>query len=151
MSVKISLSGHHEIDKVLREMPKVLQHQTLGAAHLDAAKPLIEREKQLAPHLTGALQDSIGGVKTPIKKANAIGEVLVGPRRTRTHKGHHGILVEKGTKQRRTKSGANRGIMPAQPFAEPAFNQTKDTVINRISVSIGKKLDSVMRRYIKRG
>lgn len=149
MSVKISVTGDKEIDRILTEMPKVLQHQTLGAAHLDAAKVLIEREKALAPRRTGELADSIGGIKTPMKKAGAVGEVVIGPRRSRKNKGHHGVLVEYGTKPRNYK-GANRGVMPAQPFIEPAFTQTKSPVIERIGVSIGKKLLSVMKRYAKK-
>lgn len=150
MSVKISVTGAREIDQALKMMPTVLQHSTLGAAHLDAGKLFIEREKQLVPVDDGELRDSIGGIKTPIKKANALGEVVIGPRRTRKYRGHHGHLVEKGTKPRRNKSGANRGVMPAKPFVEPAFNQKKDEVIDRIAVSVGKKVYATMRRYIKR-
>ena len=150
MSVKISVTGNKEIDRILAEMPKVVQHQALGAAHLDAAKPMIEREKSLVPRRTGELQNSIGGIKTPMKRAGAVGEVIIGPRRSRKNRGHHGVLVEKGTKKRQTRKGANRGVMPAQPFVEPAFTGTKDTVIGRIAVSVGRKMLSVMRRYAKK-
>jgi HK97 gp10 family phage protein len=146
----LSVTGVKEIDNVLKAMPKELSHQTLGSAHLAAAKPLIEKAKLLAPEgPTGNLVDSIGGVKTPIKKAGVIGEVRVGPRRTRTHRGHHGHLVEFGTKPRANKKGSNRGTMPKQPFMEPAFQQTNPEVVNRISTEVGKKVYNVMKRFIK--
>src|SRR5687768_577720 len=101
MSVKISLTGAREIDQLLRELPKQLTHQVLGTAHAAAAKPLITKAKLTAPEgPTGNLVDSIGAIKTPVKKANASGEVQVGPRRSRTHKGHHGHLIEYGFKTR---------------------------------------------------
>ena len=150
MNVKISVTGVREIDNVLKAMPKELTHQTLGSAHLAAAKPLIEKAKLLAPEgPTGNLVDSIGGVKAPIKKANTIGEVNVGPRRTRQHRGHHGHLVEFGTKPRANKKGANRGVMPKKPFMEPAFQQTQNKVEQGIATEVGKKLNAVMKRYIK--
>jgi HK97 gp10 family phage protein len=148
--IKVSVTGVKEIDNVLRALPRELTHQVLGAAHLAAAKPLIEREHLLAPvGETGNLAESIGGVKTPLKKASEIGEVQVGPRRTRDKRGHHGHLVEKGTKKRRTKSGANRGIMPAQPFAEPAFEQTKHQVEKNIANEVGRVVWRTMKRHLK--
>lgn len=150
MNVKISITGAKEIDQVLKAMPKELTHKVLGAAHASAAKPLIEKEKLLAPEgPTGHLVDSIGAVKTSIKRANVIGEVNVGPRSGR-FKGNHGHLVEFGTKPRRTKKGANRGFMPAHPFAKPAFDQTKNQVEGLISQSVAKVVLRTMKRYIKK-
>jgi HK97 gp10 family phage protein len=146
----ISVTGDKAIDDVLRNLPRELTHKVLGAAHLAAAKPLIEREHRLAPvGETGNLADSIGGVKVPVAKANEIGEVQVGPRRTRQYRGHHAHLVEKGTKKRTTNSGANRGTMPAEPFAEPAFEQTKGQVERNIAQEIGKSVWRTMKRYLK--
>lgn len=151
MSVKISWTGVKEIDKALQMMPKELNHATLGSAHLAAGKPVIEKAKLLAPEgPEGNLVDSIGGIKTPMKHAGSVGEVSIGPRRTRTYRGHHGHLVEFGTRPRKNKKGANRGVMPAKPFMEPAFQSTKAKVIENIRVEIGKKVYATMRRYIKR-
>ena len=150
MNVKLSVTGVKEIDKVLKSWPNDVSHAVLGAAHLSAAAPLIEKEKLLAPEgPTGNLVDSIGGIKTPIKKANVIGEVIVGPRRGGRYKGNIGHIVEFGTKPRRTKKGANRGVMPAEPFAEPAFQQTNDKVVTGIKEQIGRKMVATMKRNIK--
>src|SRR5690606_41903740 len=97
--MKVILTGHKEIDRVLKALPKELQHSIQQQAHVDAAKPLIEKEKLLAPEgPTGNLVDSIGAVKIPLRRANFIGEVHVGPRRGRRYRGHHAHLVEFGTK-----------------------------------------------------
>lgn len=150
MNVKLSVTGVKEIDAVLRGLPLQVTHQILSSAHLAAAKPLIEKEKLLAPEgPTGNLVDAIGGVKTPFKRADIVGEVTVGPRRTRPYKGHAGHLVEFGTRGRKTKKGANRGVMPAKKFAEPAFQATNNLVINNIAASVGKKIWSFMKRTVK--
>jgi HK97 gp10 family phage protein len=149
MKFHVSTTGVKEIDAALKAMTLTLTHKTLGSAHLAAAQPLIKREAQLAPIREGDLSASIGGVKTPISKANAIGEVVVGPRRTRQHRGFHGHLVEKGTRRRTNKKGANRGVMPAQPFAEPAFQQTHAQVEQNIAQEVGKSVWRTMKRFIK--
>jgi len=147
--ISVSITGDKGIDNVLKNLGKELNHSILGAAHLAAAKPLIERERSLAPvGLTKNLQNSIGGTKTPIKKSNAIGEVVVGPRRKRGYKGFAGHLNEYGTKQRKNKRGANRGVMPVKKFAEPAFQQTKVQVESGIATQIGKKLVARMKREL---
>lgn len=156
MSVKISITGVKEIDLVLKNLPDAVSHKVLSAAHAAAAKPLVEREKSLAPKgATGNLIESIGVIRTSFKKANEIGEVKVGPRKGGRYKGFAGHLVEYGTKPRRTKGkgrykkAADRGVMTKKPFAEPAFHQTKDEVEKRIAVEVGKSVNRTMKRYIK--
>ena len=153
--MKVILTGHKEIDRTLKGMTKELQHRTQQQAHVDAAKPLIEKEKLLAPEgPTGNLVDSIGAVKIPLRRATEIGEVHVGPRRGRRYRGNHGHLVEFGTRKRELKgrgmypAGTDRGIMPAKPFVKPAFQQTRNIVLARIQNSTAKKLVARMRREL---
>jgi HK97 gp10 family phage protein len=146
----ISVTGVQEIDKVLKELPKQMTHTILGAAHAGAAKPLVERAKLLAPEgPTGNLVDSIGVVKTSLKRADKLGEVIVGPRKKGKYKGFAGHLVEYGTKRRKTKKGNNRGRMLPDPFMAPAFHQTKSIVEGGIAKEIGRVMVRTMRRYLK--
>lgn len=147
----ITVTGLKEIDQVLKALPRELSHEVLGKAYLDAAKPLVEKEKELAPvGNTGNLVKSIGAVRSSIKKATAVGQIFVGPRRKGQYKGFAGHLVEFGTKKRATKKGANRGIMPKEPFAKPAFDATIRTVEFNVANSIGKVMIRTMKRYIKK-
>lgn len=146
----MSFTGVKEIDAVLKGLPAQVSHKVLGQAHADAAKPLIDRAKLLAPEgPTGNLVDSIGAEKESIAKATEVGAVVVGPRRGRRYKGFAGHLVEYGTKSRTNRKGAYRGSMPKRPFMKPAFDSTGREVQNRIADSIGKKLLSFMKRTLK--
>jgi HK97 gp10 family phage protein len=150
MSVKISVTGVKEIDAVLKGLPLQLNHKILGQAHADAAKPLVDRAKLLAPEgPTGNLVDSIGVEKTSLAKATEVGAVTAGPRRGGRNRGYAAHLVEFGTRVRRNKKGANRGVMPKKPFMEPAFTATKSQVEGRIAESIGKKLIAFMKKTLK--
>jgi HK97 gp10 family phage protein len=149
--IKISVTGVKEIDACLKAMPAALTHKVLGTAHADAAKPLVQREKSLAPvGSTHNLVDSIGVVKSSIARAGSLGEVRVGPRKRGRYKGFAAHLIEYGTRPRRTKKGANRGFLRPEPFAEPAFNQTKGVVQAGIVTSIGKVLVRTMKRTLTR-
>lgn len=145
----ISVTGYKEIDEVLKHLPSALQDSVVSSAHLKAAKITVEREKLLAPEgPTGNLVDSIGAVKIG-KKGTNVGEVWVGPRRKGGKKGFAGHLVEFGTRPRRNKKGANRGVMPKHPFAKPAFDQTHQQVQGVIATELGKSVVRTMKKYLK--
>lgn len=157
-SVKLRLTGHEDIDKVLRGLPKQLTHRVLQAAHRAAAKPLVEAEKLTAPEgPTGRLVDSIGIVNIPSRGSASLGEIHVGPRRDGRYKGGRvAHLVEYGTKPRYTKgkgryrAGTYRGRMKPRPFARPAWDRTRSAVLAGINDNIARSLLRFMKRTIKK-
>lgn len=145
----IRFTGYKEIDQLLKRLPDSVSDSIVGSANMRAAKPLVEKEKLLAPEgPTGNLVDSIGAVRRG-KKGNIIGEVWVGPRRRGRYKGFAGHLVEFGTKRRRTKKGANRGVMPKKPFAKPAWMSTKGIMEGLIRSELSKSVIRTMKKYLK--
>jgi len=149
MDVRMVLTGHHDVDKVLRGLPLQINHRLLQTAHASAARVLVRAEKLSAPEgPTGNLIDSIGVIKTPFARSGALGEINVGPRRGR-YKGYAAHLVEYGTGPRKYK-GANRGVMPKRPFALPSWIKTKGRVQSSISEHLSRALLRFMRRTIKR-
>lgn len=146
----LEVKGAAEIKKALRAMTAEMNHKVIGQANAAAGKIVVAREQALAPDgPTGNLIDSIGLIKTSIKKADELGEVQVGPRRKGRYKGFAGHLVEYGTKRRQNKNGANRGVMPKRPFAEPAFEQTRGEVEKKISEELGKRITAVLKKNVK--
>jgi len=146
----ITVTGVYEIDKVLSGMPKEFSHRVLQQANTEAAKVLVSKAKSLAPEgPSGRTVDSIGTVKPNIKRADELGVVLTGPRRGR-YGGHAAHLIEYGTKNRKNKRGANRGMMRAKPFMKPAYEQTKELIFSDINRIIGRKLYQFMNRTLKK-
>jgi hypothetical protein len=149
------VTGVKEIDRVLKGMRPLLSHKVLQTAHAAAGKHTVNAAKLLAPEgPTGRLIDSIGVVKASIGRANSLGEISLGPRRGR-YKGFAAHLVEYGTVNRKLKGrgkyrrGTKRGIMPARPFMEPAWNRTKERVKGSINDEVGRVLYNFMRKTIK--
>lgn len=144
----IKVIGAEDVRRVLNELPKKLSDSAIGAANMKAAKIVVDKEKMLAPEgPTGNLVDSIGAYRSPKKSERQAGSVIVGPRRRGKYKGYAGHLVEYGTRNRQTKKGANRGVMPKKPFAKPAFIQTKAQVIERIRIELAKSIEKALKRY----
>lgn len=163
MGVKVTYTGVKEIDDVLRGMPDQLTDKVLQAANTSAAKYLVDKAKSLAPEgPNGYLVDSIGVVKgnynQVVSLQRAIGSITVGPRRGGGFKGWAAHLIEYGTRERYTQGKgkirrlaihAFRGLVSARPFMLPAFNATKDLILNSINQEIGKKLIAFMKKTVK--
>ena len=149
--MKVKLVGDRELAKALLGLPDRLDDTALQKANSKAAQPLVDRMHRLSPvGLTGNLADSIGIVKAGKKNKSELGLITIGPRRKGGFKGFAGHLVEFGTKRRTTKSGANRGVMPKEPFVEPAWEQTKDEVLGSIDKELEKVVTSYWKRTVKR-
>jgi HK97 gp10 family phage protein len=153
MDVRLRLTGVQEIDKVLKGLPLQVNHKLVQQANFQASKYLVNEAKLTAPEgPTGNTVDSIGTIRQSFAKSSELGLVQTGPRRGGKYKGHVAHLIEYGTKQRRLKSnGANRGTMPKRPFMEPAWERTKDKVLNSINGFLGAALYRFMKRTIKNG
>jgi HK97 gp10 family phage protein len=148
MKATAQLKGDKEFLQLLKELPSAANEQIVGGAYMRSAKPLVQKEKLLAPEgPTGNLVDSIGAFRTPKRRRTQIGEVTVGPRRGRRYKGNAGHLVEFGTKQRRTRKGANRGKMTKHPFVKPAWEATKNQILDSMTSEMRKSYLRVMKRY----
>lgn len=151
MDIRLRMTGHEDIDNVLRGLPIQVNHRLLQQAHAAAAKPLVEAEKLSAPEgPTGKLIDSIGVIRVPMRRASELGEVLIGPRRGGRYKGRAGHLLEYGTQPRYNKRGAYRGRIIPKPFARPSWDRTKTTVEEGIAVYLSRALLRYMRRMIKK-
>jgi len=57
------------------------------------------------------------------------------------NKGRHGHLVSGGTKQRFTKAGANRGIMPADPFFENWYRGNEAAMEQSLTASLKTEIE----------
>ena len=57
--------------------------------------------------------------------------------------GNHSHLVDRGTKKRQTKSGANRGVMPANYFWTDTENIDRPKAVNEIFAGVEKAVKQI--------
>lgn len=143
------LTGFKELDNVFKALPRSMDHKTWSAINFDRSKLVVAEMKRRAPvGATHNLVDSIGSVKLSQKRTD-LGAVRSGARRSSRYKGHAAGFNEIGTKQRRTKRGANRGRMKAKPFIEPSFRATAPAMQAGIYTSAQKVIVRTAKRFLK--
>jgi hypothetical protein len=108
MSGGVKVTGLTELLKAMTDAPKEIREQGMVVVKDETEQAARDYISGL-PRVTGHLQNN---VKTTYPAASSI---LLGIVRSSSPHSH---LVEKGTKQRRTSGGANRGVMPRIPAAE---------------------------------
>jgi len=148
MAKNLSFVGIEELSQVLDGLAgdKKLSNKVVRGILNKAAKPIIEKAKELAPAGDGDLKKSIGAI--PGRGRGKGEQVYVGPRRGGRFKGYAGHLVEYGTAPHIIKAKAAGGLLhlrgnvfveevhhpgaAAKPFMRPAFDSKKDEAIGII-------------------
>lgn len=149
MSADIITTGIKELDTKLKALPEKVQKKIARAAlgqGMTILRKAIIKEAPVGP--TGNLKQSIGKRFKRLKKegyTEAKVGINVGKRKAgmaKMTRAPHGHLVALGTQQRQTKSGANRGVMPANDFVKRATASCENAVVDKIITVIRKKLDA---------
>jgi|SRR5579863_1499575 len=130
-SFTVTIEGLDELEQKLRDETKKVAVATLRRASKDAASIWEVAIAARAPALTGFLRTQI----TMSSKAKGGDEgkitVMVGP----SKKAYYGIFQEFGTR-----------YMRAKPFMRPAFEETKDEVLNKFVEDLKEELEALQER-----
>lgn len=147
----IRISGAKEMEQLLRQLPQHLAKQVLTKALREAAKPILDEARSLAPvgqEAKGRVRlrttkrgkvsiDNYGKLKLNLRIANvpanqtpnsATVVVTVG-------KAFWGMFVEFGTR-----------FMSARPFLRPAFEAKKMEVLKRLGESLGEQIEKAAKK-----
>lgn len=140
MKIDMELKGIDEILDSLNELPKAASVAVMRKAAVKALAPFVAVAQDLAPRKSGNLSDSVE-VTTKIKKSqrtrrDAEVTVYAGPA---GKQGAHGHLIEFGTSK-----------MPAHPFVRPAWERTKELVVENFNREIWDALLKSIRSIRKR-
>lgn len=164
------VKGLPELQVKFKGMSLVFSHKVVGSAIYKSSKPMEDEAKRLVStkikdkvKSTGNLERSIARVRTPIRKANTIGEVKLGPRigakkddtsaGASKRRGYHAHFVEFGAGPRKPGGwyakfkNAHPTVMKPQPFLAPAYLAKNAEVLS----NVGKNMYRVLQRYAKTG
>ena len=162
VNLTFRLEGLEELDAALDALGEELKSEVLTDALRRAAQPLLDRAKQLAPRSDDPLQkrhlaDSIKTSRRGGKRARLLlsvsgaASILAGPSAPHGHlvEFGHAIVVGGKASARLTrrdlragkKAGTTIGHVPAHPFMRPAWDSTREEVVNSIKRQIGEALE----------
>lgn len=140
--IRGELIGAKELEQALKQLPKSTAKGVLRRALSNAAKPTVDAAKSLVPRgKTGNLQASIE-ISTRLKASQKKGgrpqgiEMFIG---ATWPKGAHAHLVEFGTVK-----------TSARPFMRPAWDSTKEKVLDSIQAEIWKSLAKSARTLARK-
>lgn len=175
----VSIRGMAELKDRLGHMSMAVQRGALERTLRNAAKPLADTIRSMTPVHSGELDRSIvisttvssGGAgraayartmqaggsrgeaaaaQRAANQANAgqfSAAVFIGP----AAGVRHARWVEFGTGLRRSrKTGKSSGVMPADPYMRPAWDQHRGAMIGRIATELRAEIDRVLARAAKR-
>lgn len=159
--VTVKVEGLRETEAALRELGKALGKGVLRRVLIARAQPFDAAWRGMAPDddRTGGIDlKASGGVGTKLSKRQgkmhrrmfkndrASAEVFAGP-------GPDVAAVpnEFGTGERRQrKSGKGVGSVTATPFVRPAWDQTKDAMLDGIAADLWAEIEKTAARKAKR-
>lgn len=140
MKLKVSLEGLADLDRALGELSPAAAKGVLRRVGRKALQPFDESWRAKAPHLTGQLEES-GSVGSKLTRSQrkqhereSFVEVFAGP----------GPLPQAITQEFGTVDHA------AQPFMRPAWDETRDQVLDGVKEHLGVEITKAARRAARK-
>ena len=151
MAKIVEITGQKFLDKKLAELSakaaKRAGTSAVRAGMTEIAKGIrsevpVGPTKNLKKSIGSKVAKSKGGARKGIAEARA--GVNVGKKQVKH--APHSHLVAIGTGQRTTKSGANRGVMPANDFVKRGFNKAQAAAKAKMLAKLGKEIDKAAKK-----
>lgn len=138
----VRVEGLRELEGALAALPKSTGKAVLRRVARNALGLFDKAWRERAPHLTGSLEES-GGVGTKLTRRQA--------RLNRKREDRSSIEMYAGPNDPAAipeEFGWVDG--PAQPFARPAWDQTKAAMLDSVADGLGGEIDKAARRLARK-
>lgn len=151
--IKADVSGQKELDKLFKELPESVTRNVLLNTGRKALQPVVKEAKSTVRSQSSDSGDLAKSIRVSTRAKNArrkkAGEytVYAGPS---TPQGAHGHLIEFGTADRYTKTGAYRGRVAPEPFLRPAWDANEFKVLKIMREEIWQQLKKQAARLRQR-
>jgi hypothetical protein len=150
-SQKFEIDGLKEVIDGLSELPVELQRRIIRSVLSKAGRKFIVSELRSALPYSARLKESLRVVNDPNDKLAIFAGVGVGKR----IKGEipPGVLIrflDKGTVQRHTKKGYNRGTLIARNSVPLIIDSQIQPIIDWINNEFGNEIEKILQRKLKR-
>lgn len=138
----MEIDGLKELQKKLATLPERVQRKVMRSATNAGASPILKAAKRKAKKRTGLLKKALGK-KVVTNKKNQSVTAVIGPRKDvtgevngKTYKpSRTAHLVEKGF------IAANGEHVAAQPFLNPALEETAGEAVSVIASKLGQGIE----------
>ena len=144
----LKLTGFKEMDLVLRQLPKATAKRVADRAIKQALAPVAAAAngmlpKGMPPVIVEKRLNKNQAKQFRGTEGETVRVMFVGSPSPRAH------LEEFGTGPRFHKSGKFVGIMRARPFMRPAWDATKQQVLDRLKLDLAREIEKAVGRRAK--
>ena len=140
MNAKFRVEGLAELDRALGELTPAAGKGVLRRVGRQALEPFDDAWRAKAPHLTGALEES-GGVGSKLTRSQ---------RRQHERDSFVEVHAGPGPNPQAIKQEFGTFKEPAQPFARPAWDQTKVQALEIVKTNLGAEIEKSAKRLARR-
>lgn len=138
--VKVFVEGLSELDRRLGLLPEATAKNVLRRVGRKALEPFDEAWRARAPHLSGQLEGS-GSVGSKLSRSQ---------RREHERENFVEVFAGPGPNPQAVQQEFGNANMAAQPFARPAWDETKDKVLDLVKAELGAEIDKAAKRLAKK-
>lgn len=149
-AVRMKVENDRLLEKLLRSLPAQIERRITRRAVRAGGAVILKAAKAQAPRGQKRGEKKPGNLRRSMTQSRGL-RIRKYPRGRRTKYiavagpgwplGAHGHLVEAGTESRETKTGANRGVMPATPFMEPAFKAKRAQAQKKVTDTLWQGIE----------
>lgn len=152
--IKLDWQGLDELEQSLRDLGSDKEiRNALGATLLQAGEPMAKAARSRAPRKTGRMSETID-ISLKLSRRQSKGTKPWNPDEANAYVGAKPIgpslLLEFGTSRRHWKNGKSTGSVAAKPFMRPAFEETKNGVLQNIGILIWGQVEKAAKRIARR-
>jgi HK97 gp10 family phage protein len=149
----IHISGAREMEMVLRQIPDYIAKKALNAALREAAKPILDEARALAP----VGQQSKGRVRMRTTKRGKVSitnygklklllKIVTVPARLTSHSATVAVTVGKAFWGMWVEFGIPSRHIGARPFMRPAFEGKKMDALNQLGKALGEQIEKAAKK-----
>lgn len=140
MKTTVKVEGLRDLERALGELPKSTGKNVLRRVGRAALASFDEAWRARAPHLSGQLEES-GGVGSKLTRSQ---------RQAHERQSSVEIFAGPGPQPQAVQQEFGNHQHPAQPFMRPAWDETKDQVLEHVKASLGDEIQKAAERLAKR-
>jgi HK97 gp10 family phage protein len=140
MKVSVRVLGLKELDAALAEFPKSTAKNILRRTGKYAMEPFDRAWREKAPHLTGALEES-GSVGSKLSRSQ---------RKAQERESFVEVFAGPGPNPQAIQQEFGNENHPPQPYARPAWDETKDEALDRVRSRLGAEIEKARQRAAKK-
>lgn len=140
MKSGFKIEGLADLDRALGQLSQSAGKNVLRRVGRQALQPMDEAWRTKAPHLTGQLEES-GSVGSKLTRSQ---------RKARERESSVEVFAGPGPNPQAIQQEFGNANSPAQPFMRPAWDQTKDRVLEIVKDNLGTEITKAAKRAARK-